>query len=129
MKSAAPVQSLEERMVIQHFEAHHRRSDSGRFVAPLPKKPNPSPLGESRSQAVCRFFSFERSLHTSPEFKAVLEEYFDMGHAEVVPEVDLQKSPGSVFYLPMHAVLKESSFTTNVRAVFDASAIIPQESR
>ena len=45
-----------------------------------------------------------------------------MGHAEPVPAIDLLKRCESVFYLPMHAVVKHSSATTKVRAVFDASA-------
>ena len=45
-----------------------------------------------------------------------------MEHAELVPVADLQKPPEEVFYLPMHAVRKEHSTTTKIRAVFDASA-------
>ena len=45
-----------------------------------------------------------------------------MKHAEPVPVEDLQKAPKEVFYLPMHAVRKEHSTTTKIRAVFDASA-------
>ena len=49
-----------------------------------------------------------------------MQEYFDLCHAEPVPTADLEKSK-DIFYLPMHAVQKESSTTTEVRAVFDAS--------
>ena len=45
-----------------------------------------------------------------------------MNYAEPVPETYLHRPQGSVFYLPMHTVRKESSTTTKVRAVFDASA-------
>ena len=45
-----------------------------------------------------------------------------MGHAETVPVIDMKKSEQEIFYLPMHAVRKESSSTTKIRAVFDASA-------
>ncbi len=45
-----------------------------------------------------------------------------MQHAEPVPETDMHKPLELVFYLPMHAVRKESSTTTKIRAVFDASA-------
>ena len=43
-------------------------------------------------------------------------------HTEPVPQADLEKPPNEVFYLPIHVVCKESSTTTKVRAVFDASA-------
>ena len=51
-----------------------------------------------------------------------MNEYFEKGHAELVPLDDLEKSSQDVFYLPMHAVKKESSTTTKIRVVFDASA-------
>ena len=115
----------EESEVVEHFKTNHTRLEDGRFVVPLPRKLTSLPLGESRSQAVRRFLSFERSLHSKglfTEFKAVIDEYFDQGHAELVPVADFEKPPHSVFYLPMHAVTKQSSTTTKVRAVFDASA-------
>ena len=115
----------EESAVVDHFKNFHTRSADGRFMVPLPRKSESKPLGESRSQAVRRFLTFERSLHSKglfPEIKAVMDEYFDMGHAEPVPVADLEKPPHSTFYLPMHVVRKQSSKTTKVRAVFDASA-------
>ena len=51
-----------------------------------------------------------------------MEEYFDCGHAAMVPLSDLDKPTSEVFYLPMHIVHKESSSTTKIRIVFDASA-------
>ncbi len=40
-----------------------------------------------------------------------------------MPADELGKPTSEVFYLPMHAVYKESSSTTKVHAVFDASAL------
>ena len=120
-----PALTPEEKTVVQHFEQTHSRNDSGRFVVPLPKGPHAKPLGESRSQAVRRFLSLERTLHSKKQFKefsTVMEEYIEMKHAEAVPTVDLQKPSNSTFYLPMHAVRKEHSTTTKLRVVFDASA-------
>ena len=116
--------SAEERSVVNHFKVHHFRED-GRFVVPLPRKPDAQPLGESRSQAVRRYLSLERSLTAKDQFADVddvMKEYFDMGHAERVPAADLSKPHHDTFYLPMHIVRKESSSTTKLRAVFDASA-------
>ena len=118
--------SPEERSVTQFFETHHSRTDSGNFVIPLPRRQGAGPLGESPPQAVRRFLSLERTLHTKRQFKEldlVVKEYFDMGHTEQVPVADMrERSDNTVFYLPIHAVRKESSTTSKVRAVFDASA-------
>jgi len=50
-----------------------------------------------------------------------MKEYFDLGHAELVPLADMNVPISDTFYLPMHAVHKQSSTTTKIRAVFDAS--------
>ena len=83
------------------------------------------PVGESRSQAVKRFLTLERSLEIKgkmSEFSDAVQEYFTSGHAEEVPHQDLSKPPKEVYYHPMHHVFKQSSSTTKVRVVFDASA-------
>jgi hypothetical protein len=120
-----PALSPEERIAVQHFKIEHSRAGSGRFIVPLPRKADAKPIGESRAQAVRRFLSLERGLHAKGQFgdlKVVMQEYFDSKHAELIPHVDLEKPQQSVFYLPMHVVRKESSTTTKIRAVFDASA-------
>ena len=118
--------SPDEQFVAQHFKDNHHHYEKGSFVVPLPKKPHAKQLGESRSQAVRRFLSLERSLRAKGQFEAfnaVMDEYFEMGHAELVPAADLEKPPCEVFYLPMPVVRrKESNSTTKIRAVFDASA-------
>ena len=94
-------------------------------MVPLPKKSGCKSLGESQSLAVRQFVSFEQSLHLRgqfPEVKTVIDKYFDSKHAEPVPQEDLEKPPHSGFYLPIHVVRKESSTTTEIRTVFDASA-------
>lgn len=120
-----PVLSVEEKAVLQHFKSNHSRTADGRFVVPLPRKTDTKHLGESRSQAVRRFLTMERSLHSRnqfAEFASVVTEYFALGHAERIPVVDMQKPVSQTFYMPMHAVRKETSSTTKVRVVFDASA-------
>ncbi len=94
-------------------------------MVPLPRASSDMTLGESRSQAVRRFLSLERSLNNKnrfSEFDAVIREYVDLQHAETVPLEDIKKPSSKVFYLPMHAVYKRTSTTTKIRAVFDASA-------
>ena len=115
----------EEKYVVDHFKDNHSRDEEGRFVVPLPRKAASPPLGESRTQAVNRFLTLERSLKFKgkvPEFNDAIQEYFTSGHAEEVSKQDLSKPPDKVFYLPMHIVHKQSSSTTKLRVVFDASA-------
>ena len=117
----------EEQTVVQHFQQNHSRTESGWFLVPLPKKPHTKPLGESHSQAMRRFLSLERSLQSKgqfAEFSAVLEEYFKQDHAELLPTAYLEKPSNQVFYLQMHVVCKDSSSTTKVFIVFDASAVL-----
>ena len=92
LKNLLPRSPIEERMVLRHFESNHFRNKIGRFVVPLPKRSDAKTLGESRSQAVRRFLSLERSLNVKgqfAEFEAVMKEYMDLQHAEIIPVNDL----------------------------------------
>ncbi len=114
-----------EHTVVRHFNETHTRTESGRFVVPLPKNPQAKTLGKSQSQAVQRFLSLERSLHSKDkfsEFSAVMEGIFRCNTQSSFPVDDLHKLPKEVIYLPMHTVRKEHSTTTKLRTVFDASA-------
>ncbi len=61
--------SVEERTVMRHFDSNHSHSKEGRFVVPLPKDPNARLIGESRLQAVRRFFALEYSLKARGRFR------------------------------------------------------------
>ena len=86
----------EERSVLNHFRHNHSRNSEGRFVVPLPKRPEAGVLGESRAKAVRRFTSLEKFLHARNQFKdveKVIEEYFINQDAEKVPLADLEMPP------------------------------------
>jgi len=120
-----PILSQVEKSVREHFEKYHARDEEGRFIVPLPRKEDVTPLGESRIQAIRRFRSMERSLRAKgmdQDFAKVMREYFDLGHAEQVPSDEVDSPATEVYYLPMHAVHKEDSTTSKLRIVFDASA-------
>ena len=120
-----PVLSLEEKKVVEYFRENHSRDESGRFIVPLPLKTDATPLGESRSLAVKRFESLERSLRAGARFEEFADanrEYIDQGHAEPVPVKEFGKSSNQTYYFPMHVVRKETSTSSRVRVVFDASA-------
>ena len=111
-----PTLSLEEQVVVNHFERNHSKDKTGRFIVPLPMKNDVTPLSESMSLAVKRFKALERSFRgrsQSKEFTDAVQGYFDMGDAELVPVADLSKSCNEVYYLPMHTVRKETSFSTS----------------
>ena len=62
-KPLAPLAlSPDEKYILQHYADNDARSNTGRFVVPLPRKSDAGAICESRSQAVERFLSLERSL-------------------------------------------------------------------
>lgn len=120
--TASRILTDEERIAEEVFAKSVQRADDGKFVVDLPFKLNPfEQLGESFSMAKRRYMSLQRRFEKNPNLKqqydAVLEEYLELNHMELVTD-----EPPVKCFLPHHAVLKESSSTTKVRTVFDASA-------
>ena len=114
--------SPDERSVVQHFGDSHSRASTGRFIIPLLKKKNVQPLGESRSQAVRRFLLLERTLLARRQFDR-FDEVMSISILVMpiwFPSEEINAPTSEVFYMPMHAVHKQSSTMTKIRAVFNA---------
>ncbi|KAL0829475.1 hypothetical protein ABMA28_004237 [Loxostege sticticalis] len=119
--------SPEERACEQSFLLNTTRKEDGRFVVTMPLKEDPSVLGDSFQQAKCRFLSLERRFNRDPGFKEMyfnfLLEYEHLGHMTENKEPSANCLPQSPnYFMPHHGVIRESSTTTKLRTVFDASA-------
>ena len=81
-------------------------------------------LGHSRTQALQRLYANEASMERkgkTSDCRKVMQNYLDLEHAELIPASE--PLPARTNYLPYHYVMKMSSTTTKIRAVFDGSAI------
>ena len=115
----------DEQLALDHFARTHSRQPDGRYVVELPRKTDALSLGCSRDQAQRRHLQNQKSLTRKgkwTEFQEALDDYAIRKHSEVVPASDLLKPESDSYYLPTHGVTKESSTTTKLRVVFDASA-------
>ena len=108
-----------------HFKDTYQVTSSGHFSVKLPKISNPPELGTSRPTAVRRYMQNEHSLRRKgslSQFETVLCKYLVLDHAELVRPAEVIHPTTQAYYLPTHGVVKESSTSTKLRAVFDASA-------
>ena len=106
-----------------HFITTTTQGPDGRFVVRLPIKTDPKQLGASRLSAERRLHAIERRLEKQPDLKTqyhdFMKEYEELGHMKPVKP---QQSKQPCYFLPHHAVFKETSTTTKTRVVFDGSA-------
>ncbi|XP_065082558.1 uncharacterized protein LOC135704945 [Ochlerotatus camptorhynchus] len=116
--------SPDETRCEEQFERTVERNSEGRYTVTLPKNDNVlAELGESRDIALRRLRAVERRLEKDPDLQKqyfnFMTEYLELGHMRRVDD----KEEGTVkrCFLPHHPVIKESSTTTKVRVVFDAS--------
>ncbi|XP_063924727.1 uncharacterized protein LOC135138680 [Zophobas morio] len=113
----------DETLCETHFRETVQRDHDGRFIVRLPIKNNKINIGNSRNAALKRFFSLERNLIKNPHVKTnyvdFMLEYQNLNHMEYLSQ---PPNDNNCVYLPHHAVQKESSTTTKLRVVFDASA-------
>ncbi|XP_071579677.1 uncharacterized protein [Temnothorax nylanderi] len=109
----------------RHFAETHSRSADGRYIVRLPFVRDPPLLiGESRSIAIRRLSSLKRRFNATPQlmedYSTFLNEYEQLNHMKRVSPPDPTNT--QVVYLPHHPVIRESSSTTKLRVVFDASS-------
>ena len=83
-------------------------------------------LQQNKASAIKRLHALNTRLKSDTDLKEKYHSYFQQmeeeGIIEEVPEDEVDNPKGPCFYLPHHPVVKESSTTTKVRPVFDASA-------
>lgn len=103
-----------------YFEKTHYRETNGRYVVRLPFEDNYE-LGNSYEMALKRFYSLEKSLNKNPKhremYNTFMQEYETLNHMTLDKSADT-----SGYFLPHHAVFKDTSTTTKIRVVFDGSA-------
>ncbi|XP_038106691.1 uncharacterized protein LOC119766301 [Culex quinquefasciatus] len=99
-----------------------KRGPDGRYTVSYPKDEDAlARMGESRDIAFRRLQGLERRLEKDPDlrrqYNQFMEEYLELGHMREATDLGEVKR----VFLPHHPVVRESSTTTKVRVVFDAS--------
>ncbi|XP_063901218.1 uncharacterized protein LOC135120827 [Zophobas morio] len=104
----------------KYFLEGSKRLENGRFSVKLPFVTNPPDIGESRNKALRLFYNLERRLHKDPhlfkQYSEFMATYLILGHMTEVANPN-----NSGYFLSHHPVINESSITTKLRVVFNAS--------
>lgn len=122
--------TTEEQWCEQFFMDTHRRDETGRFNVRLPFRwlfeKETVQLGRSRDIAVKSLLYLERRFakdrNLKREYTAAINEYLTTGRMQPTTSTEIEKD-GQIrsAYLPHHPVIKETSTSTRMRPVFDAS--------
>ncbi|XP_076291067.1 uncharacterized protein LOC143214214 [Lasioglossum baleicum] len=117
------IRSKEETDSERHYQENTIRDlATGRYIVKFPFNDKIHQLGQSYFIALKRFRSLEQRLNKNPELRVkytqFLDEYLKLGHMAETRTQTIEDG----YYLPHHPILKQSSLTTKLRVVFDASA-------
>ncbi|XP_066595392.1 uncharacterized protein [Prorops nasuta] len=116
--------SEQERACEELFTRTTCRDKEGRFIVRIPMRENFGQLGSTYVTAEKRLRALRSRLQKDAilkeQYTAFMAEYKILGH--MIDARDSDPLPrGQYHHLPQHAVMKESSTTTKLRFVFDAS--------
>ncbi|XP_076036051.1 uncharacterized protein LOC143022004 [Oratosquilla oratoria] len=114
--------SQNDQKVINLWDKETRYED-GHYVLPIPWRGEPN-LPNNRDVAERRLRSLYKRLVKSGTLNVYSENISDLikkGYVEYVPEIDIKRDDGKVWYLPHHAVTSETK-PGKVRVVFDCAA-------
>ncbi|XP_057656751.1 uncharacterized protein LOC130894154 [Diorhabda carinulata] len=104
------------------FKTTTQRAEDGSFIVRLPLKLPSNLLGESKNIALKRLHSMENKLKGNDNLKQqygqFMSEYIELNH---MSKLQNKRDENDGYLIPHHFVKKESSVTTKLRVVFDAS--------
>ena len=96
-----------------------------RWTTPYPYKVDPSVLDNNEAQVDALTLGTEKRLMKSPDvvekYNEVFQDEVNREAIEVIPEEQMKKFIGPVFYSPHHEVYKEDSSSTPMRIVRNSS--------
>ena len=104
---------------------HSAKMKDGHYCLNLPFKqddpimPNNRCIAEQRIQSLKRKFNKSENFHD--EYTSFLTDMINTGYAELVPEDELNRSDGKLWYIPHHGVYHSKKGT--LRVVFDCGAV------
>jgi len=120
------VYTQNERSAITQFDKSVN-FDGTRYCVSLPFCDNAPELCSNYQEAKTHLYSTEKSLRKNPErlraYNTAIMEYVDKGFAHELTEqelLNLNNKPK--YFIPYHPVFKDTSTSTKIRIVFDASA-------
>ncbi|XP_051155227.1 uncharacterized protein LOC127277873 [Leptopilina boulardi] len=117
----------EQKNCEQHFIDTHQRLVTGRYMVRLPFQERP-PINIGSSLTKCRIVLNRvlQRLSKDPahleQYKAFMGEYESLGHMRLT-KIEDSSDRKQIVYLPHHCVVRESSSTTKLRVVFNASSL------
>nr|CAI5825554.1 unnamed protein product [Callosobruchus analis] len=116
------VTSLGDQYCEKYFVDNFKRNSDGRIIVKIPFKEKLNELGQSRDIAIKRFYSLERRLQKNEGLRQnyieFMRDYQALDHMTEIAD-DPENPEG--YFIPHHAIIKQSSVTTKCRIVFDAS--------
>ncbi|XP_055585383.1 uncharacterized protein LOC129738218 [Uranotaenia lowii] len=119
------IYSEEELACEKYFVETTSSAPDGRYVVRLPRSTHfEEMVGQSEDTAFRRFKAHEHRLNSDPELKKeyhqFMKKYIDLGYMREITRKEASEIKG--YFQPHHHDTKESSTTTKIRVVFDASA-------
>lgn len=113
----------EEQQCEDWFVSTTTRAPDGRFIIKLPFRKQAINLGSSRQAAITQLIAMERRFKRDPRFQEMYKEFMiEYEQLQHIKEIPSDPTTQFQYYMPHYGVLKESSSTTKLRVVFDASA-------
>lgn len=115
--------SEEDQFCEDHYAANTTRNRDGSYTVRIPFNDHQTNLGTSRTRAAARLIQLEKRFSKDKQLQAnyikFMEEYINLGHivlCQPQPTTELK------YFIPHQPVIKETSTTTKLRVVFDASS-------